>query len=266
MIMVLDVGNTNMKFGLFIDGKLAHSWRLATDHEVTSDSLGIEVFSFFNYLGLKPGEVKKIIVSSVIPSLNYTVAHMCHLFFHQKPVCVGPGVKTGLNILYDNPKEVGADRIVNAVAAYTLYGGPVITVDFGTATSFGAVSAQGDFLGGVISPGLKISAEALTVNAAKLPHVDLIKPKTVINKSTITCMQAGIFYGYVGLVDYILRKMKRELGGKARVVATGGLSDVICSETSMVDVVDSLLTLEGLYIIYQKNFADGPQGGTHETH
>lgn len=158
-----------------------------------------------------------------------------------------------MNIKYDNPKELGADRIVNAVAAYEIYGGPCITIDFGTATSFGAISKQGDFLGGVICPGLKIAAEALTQNASKLPTVDIMKPKHVINKNTISCMQAGLVYGYVGQVDYILRKMKQELGGKAKVIATGGLASLIAAETEEIDEVNSLLTLKGLYYIYKKN-------------
>ncbi len=178
---------------------------------------------------------------------------MCRIYFHKKPYFVEPGIKTGINILYDNPKELGSDRIVNAVAAYVKYGGPCITVDFGTATSYGAVSAKGEFLGGAICPGVKISAEALISNTAKLPRVELTMPKNVINRNTISCMQSGLLYGYVGQVDYILRKMKAELGGSAKVVATGGLADVIAQETKTIDVIDSLLTLEGLKIIYHKN-------------
>ena len=255
MILVLDVGNTNTKCGLFEQtGKLMHSWRMSTNRDITSDELGITICSFFNYLKLDTSAVKKIVISSVIPSLNYTLTHMCLIYFDQTPCMVSPGIKTGINILYENPKELGSDRIVNAVGAYSIYGGPVITVDFGTATSYGAISANGEFLGGVICPGLKISAEALTLNAAKLPHVDIKKPPTVINKTTISCMQSGILYGYVGQVDYILRKMKSEMGGNVRVIATGGLADVIAAETDMIDKIDPLLTLRGLYQIYKKNF------------
>ncbi len=253
MILVLDVGNTNTKCGLFDENGLMHSWRIATDTDITSDELGITICSFFDYLTLKTDDVERIIISSVIPSHNYTLTHMCRTYFDKEPCMVGPGIKTGINILYENPKELGSDRIVNAVAAYELYGGPVITVDFGTATSYGAISEKGDFLGGVICPGLKISAEALTRNAAKLPHVDLKIPQTVINRSTISCMQSGILYGYVGEVDYILRKMKREMGGKPKVIATGGLADMIASETDMIDRIDPLLTLTGLYLIDKKN-------------
>ena len=255
MILVLDVGNTNTKCGLFNkNGELLHSWRMSTNKDITSDELGITICNFFDYLKLETSCVEKIVISSVIPSLNYTLMHMCRIYFDQSPCMVGPGIKTGINILYENPKELGSDRIVNAVGAYALYGGPVITVDFGTATSYGAISAGGEFLGGVICPGLKISSEALTMNAAKLPHVDIKKPATVINKSTITCMQSGIVYGYVGQVDYILRKMKREIGGKVQVIATGGLADVIAAETNMIDRIDPLLTLQGLYQIYKKNY------------
>ena len=227
MLFVIDLGNTNIKCGIFDGDKLLHSWRLGTKIDRTADELGIKVVSFFNYLGIDTEKVEDIIVSSVIPSINYTVEHMCRIYFHKKPYFVEPGIKTGINILYDNPKELGSDRIVNAVAAYVKYGGPCITVDFGTATSYGAVSAKGEFLGGAICPGVKISAEAL--------------------------MQSGLLYGYVGQVDYILRKMKAELGGSAKVVATGGLADVIAQETKTIDVIDSLLTLEGLKIIYHKN-------------
>ncbi len=255
MIFVMDVGNTNTKCGLFDEGgELLHSWRLGTQSESTSDELGISLMSFFNYLKIGVSEVSGIMISSVIPSINYTLVHMCRTYFDMEPSFVGPGIKTGVNILYENPRELGSDRIVNAVAAYELYGGPVITVDFGTATSYGAINAKGEFVGGVICPGLKISAQALTTNAAKLPHVDIKMPEKVINKNTISCMQAGITYGYVGQVDYILRKMKKELGGKAKVIATGGLAGMIASETPTIDVINHLLTLQGLYCIYRRNF------------
>lgn len=254
MIIVLDVGNTNTKCGLFEEsGTLLHSWRMTTKIEQTSDELGITVTSFFRHLGLRTEDVTGIMISSVIPSVNYTIEHMCRIYFHKTPCFVGPGIKTGINILYDSPRELGSDRIVNAVAAYEIYGGPCITVDFGTATSFGAISEKGEFIGGTICPGIKITADALTTNTAKLPRVELVKPKTVINKNTIGCMQAGILYGYVGQVDYILRKMKAELGGNPKVIATGGLAATIASETKMIDIIDNRLTLQGLYRIYQKN-------------
>ncbi len=254
MVLVIDVGNTNSKFGLFSEDKLIHSWRLSTNTEQTSDELGISLMSFFNYLKLDVADIEGILISSVIPRINYTLVHMCKTYFKKEPCFVGPGIKTGINILYENPKELGSDRIVNAVAAYELYGGPVITVDFGTATSYGAINEKGEFIGGVICPGLKISANALTNNAAKLPNVDIIMPDKVINRNTVSCMQAGITYGYVGQVDYILRKMKKELCGNPKVIATGGLAGMIAAETPTIDVIDHLLTLQGLYFIYKKNF------------
>ncbi len=253
MIVVIDIGNTNTKCGLYIKGKLKNSWRMATKTDKSSDELGIKMASFFSYLNLDMKDVEDIIISSVIPSVNYTFDHMCRIYFKKKPYFVEPGIKTGINILYDNPKELGSDRIVNAVAAYEKYGGPCITVDFGTATTFGAISKKGEFLGGAICPGIKTASEALILNTAKLPRVELNKPKSVINKNTVACMQSGIIYGYVGQVDYILRKMKSELGGDPKVVATGGLADTIASETETIDVIDSFLTLDGLYIIYTKN-------------
>ncbi len=254
MILVLDIGNTNMKCGLFENRMLIRSWRMKSSMDKTSDELGMEMVSFFNYLSFNAEDVDGVLVSSVIPSINYTIDHMVRTYFKKTAFFVGPGIKTGINILYDNPKELGSDRIVNAVAAYELYGGPCITVDFGTATSFGAISERGDFLGGAICPGIKTSAEALTVNTAKLPRVELLKPGKAINKNTVGCMQAGILYGYVGQVDYILRKMKAEMGGRAKVIATGGLADTIAQETKMIDKIDPLLTLQGLEIIYNKNF------------
>ncbi|NLT96768.1 MAG: type III pantothenate kinase [Christensenellaceae bacterium] len=253
MVFVLDVGNSNIKCGLFDGDRLVNSWRIATKLERTADDYGIRIMAFFNHLGRKPDEVEGIIISSVIPSINYTLQHMFTMYFGKKAMMVGPGMKTGINILYDNPKELGTDRIAGAVAAYTLYGGPCIIVDFGTATTFGAVSAGGDFLGGAICPGIRISAEALASGAAKLPRVELVKPESVIARNTVAGMQAGIIYGYVGQVDYIIRRMKAEMGGSPRVIATGGMANVIAQETQEIDEVNSLLTLIGLNILYYKN-------------
>lgn len=252
MILALDVGNTNIKVGVFEGEKLKHSFRMSTLVDQTSDEYGIRMLAFFEYLHLKPQDVTGIIISSVIPSINYTIEHMARQYFKRRPMFVGPGIKTGINIKYDNPKELGADRIVNAVAAYELFGGPVITIDFGTATSFGAISDDGDFLGGAICPGVKISAEALTSSAAKLPRIELTRPKTVINKSTVSGMQAGIIYGYAGQVQYIVKKMQKEMG-QAKVVATGGFSGLVADETKVIDEVIPTLTLIGLEKIYSKN-------------
>lgn len=253
MILVLDVGNTNLKCGIWQDGTLAHSWRMHTNTVQTSDELGVTLGSFFYYLGLKPSDIEGIAISSVIPSFNFTVLHMCKIYFGLTPIFVGPGIKTGMKISYDNPKELGADRIANAIAAYELYGGPVITIDFGTATSYGVVSQSGDFLGGVICPGIRISAEALTMSAAKLPKIELNVPDFVIGKNTVACMQSGIIFGYVGQVEYIVSRIKSELGSEATVVITGGFADVIAGQTTKIDVINPLLTLQGLHIIYQRN-------------
>ena len=253
MVFVLDVGNSNIKCGLFKDRKLINSWRMTTKLERTADEYGIRVMAFFNHVGHKPEDIDGIIISSVIPSINYTLQHMCDTYFDKTATVVGPGIKTGINIKYDDPRELGADRIVGAIAAYTLYGGPCIIIDFGTATTYGAVSKDGDFLGGAICPGLKISADALINNAAKLPRVELIKPDSVIGKSTVTGLQAGIIYGYVGQVEYIIRKLKNEIGGNPKVIATGGLARLVAQETAEIDVIDSLLTMIGLDIVYRKN-------------
>ncbi|MBD5560290.1 MAG: type III pantothenate kinase [Clostridia bacterium] len=255
MIFVMDVGNTNIKCGFFEQGELRHSFRLATDLEATSDEYGVKLLAFTDHLGIRPEEVEGIIVSSVIPSINYTIEHMGRLYFHQKPHFVEPGIRTGINICYDNPKELGADRIVNAVAAYELFGGPVIVIDFGTATTFGAISESGDFLGGAICTGLRISAEALTNNTAKLPRIELVQPGQIINRTTVSSMQAGIIYGYVGQVRYIVSKMREEIG-PARVIATGGFSQLMAEQTDVIDEVVPTLTLQGLERIYQKNIRE----------
>lgn len=253
MVFVLDAGNSNIKCGLFRDGKLLNSWRMTTDLDRTADEYGIQIMAFLGHGHHKAEDVEGVVIASVIPSLNYTLQHMCSIYFRKTAMFVGPGIKTGINIKYDNPKELGADRIVSAIAAYTLYGGPCIIVDFGTATTFGVVSENGDFLGGAICPGLRISSDALTNSAAKLPRVELVKPDSVIATSTVTGMQSGILYGYVGQVDYIVRKLKNEMQGTPKVIATGGLAKLIAQETTVIDEVNSLLTLIGLDIVYRKN-------------
>ncbi len=195
-----------------------------------------------------------MVISSVVPTAMYTLEHMARKYFKSEPLVVGPGVKTGINIKYDNPKEVGADRIVNAVAAYELYGGPLVIVDFGTATTYCAVSKNGEYLGGAISPGIQISMDALFQKTAKLPRVELVKPETTICKNTVSSMQSGIIFGYVGQVDYIVERMKKELGDEnTKVVATGGLAKLIATESKTISIVNGLLTLEGLRIIYERN-------------
>jgi type III pantothenate kinase len=253
-LLAMDIGNTNIKLGVFDKDKLISSWRIQSKTGKTADEYGLMVGHLFERDGISLKDVNGIIMSSVIPSLNYTLEHMCLYYFGKKPIVIGPGIKTSINIKYDNPKEVGADRIVNSVAAYRLYGGPCIVVDFGTATTFNAVSKAGEFLGGAICPGIKISIDAMVANAAKLPKIELIKPDRVIGKNTITNMQSGIVYGFTGMVRYIIDKMKEELDSpQVKVIATGGLSELLFSENKMFDIVDRKLTLEGLKIIYDYN-------------
>ena len=253
MILLVDVGNTNIVIGVYKENECIVSWRISTDTKKTSDEYSIQVMQLLNQYDLNPKEVKGIIISSVVPNIMHSLENMVRKSFN----IVGPGVKTGINIRYDNPKEVGADRIVNAVAAHDIYKRDLIILDFGTATTYCAVTKEGDYLGGCISPGVKIASDALFERAAKLPRIELEVPKSVICKNTITSMQAGILYGYIGQVEYIVRRMKREMNelgiNNPYVIATGGLANLIAKETDIIDKVDSSLTLEGLRIIYEKN-------------
>ncbi|NBI07518.1 type III pantothenate kinase [Senegalia massiliensis] len=254
MVLVIDVGNTNTVLGIYEGEELLKYWRISTDKNKTSDEYGMLIDRLFSYNGYKLTEVESVIISSVVPPLMYSLQAMSIKYCNKEALVIGPGIKTGMNIIYDNPREVGADRIVNAVSAYRKYGGPVIIVDFGTATTFCAVSENGDYLGGVISPGIKISSEALFLRAAKLPKVELSKPEKVICRNTVNSMQSGIIFGYVGLVDYLIDRMKRELNlENAKVIATGGLSTLIAEESKNIDRVDKLLTLEGLRMIHEIN-------------
>ena len=257
MIFVLDVGNTNIVLGIYKNKELIIEWRLSTDNRKTSDEYMIEVAQLFAYSKLDVNDISGVIISSVVPNIMYSLEHMVRKFFNKKPLVVGPGIKTGINIKYDNPKEVGADRIVNAVAAHEMYKKLLVIIDFGTATTFCAVAANGDYIGGTISPGIKISSDALFQRAAKLPRVELIKPETVICKNTVASMQAGIVYGYIGQVDFIVSKIKEEmiaLGEESpMVIATGGLANLISEGSKTIDKVEPFLTLEGLRIIYEKN-------------
>jgi type III pantothenate kinase len=254
MVLVLDVGNTNMVFGLFDGKELIHRWRMSTNKEKTADEFGMFLMSMFNHAGLKIKDVTGIIIASVVPPIMYSLEHAIKKYFDKDPMIVGPGLKTGINIKIENPREVGADRIVNAVAAYEIYRGPLIIVDFGTATTFCAINAKGEYLGGAICPGIKVSAEALVQRAAKLPRIELVKPESVIGRNTVAGMQAGMVYGYVGQVDYIVRRMKKEMGEKnIKVISTGGLARLIASESETIEEINSSLTLEGLRIIYERN-------------
>lgn len=254
MLFVINVGNTNILMGVYQGKKLLAHWRLGTDKERTADEFGSFFMSFFNNEGLEVSKVEAVVIASVVPPIMYSLEHAIRKYFKTEPINIGPGIKTGINIKYENPRELGADRIVNAVAAYELYGGPVIVVDFGTATTFNAISARGEFLGGVICPGIKISAEALFQRTAKLPRIELSKPDTVIGRNTAVSMQAGIFHGYVGQVNHIVGRIKKEMKeDKVKVIATGGLARLIASEAESINETNGLLTLEGLRIIYEKN-------------
>ncbi|CEI74224.1 MULTISPECIES: type III pantothenate kinase [Romboutsia] len=254
MLLVFDVGNTNMVLGIYKEKQLIKDWRINTDKEKTSDEYGMLISNLFKFDNIDINEIEDIIISSVVPNVMHSLENFCIKYCNINPKIVGPGIKTGLNIKYDNPKQVGADRIVNAVAGIEKYKYPLIIVDFGTATTFCAISDKGEYLGGTIAPGIKISSEALFQRASKLPRVELIKPGTTVCKNTVSAMQAGIVYGYVGLVDKIIEMMKKELDYEnIKVVATGGLSTLIASETDSIDYVDKYLTLEGLRLIYEKN-------------
>ncbi len=260
MLLALDIGNTNIVVGVFDGERLLHSWRLSTLRQRTADEMGIWLLQLFHHGQLTTGQVDAVVMASVVPTLTRPTVEMATRYFDHEPLVIDGATNTGMPVLYDAPSEVGADRIVNGVAAYDRYGRPtgrdpqaLVVVDFGTATTFDAISARGEYLGGVICPGVNISADALFQRAARLPRVDVRKPPTVIGRTTVGSMQSGLFYGYVGLVEGIVRRMRDELGGKAGSVATGGLAEMIAPETAAIDVVDRDLTLHGLRLIWQRN-------------
>ncbi|MBC1521613.1 type III pantothenate kinase [Listeria aquatica] len=253
MILVIDVGNTNCTLGIYQEDKLVQTFRMATDKARTADELGMLVLGFFQQARIKPADVHAITICSVVPPVMHAITTMCRRYFEIEPLVVGPGIKTGLNLKVDNPREVGADRIVNAVAAIHEYGKPAIVVDFGTATTFCYIDEKGMYRGGVIAPGIMISTEALYTKTAKLPRVDITEPEHVIGKSTVSAMEAGIFYGFIGQCEGIIREMMRETDSKPTVVATGGLARFITEKSELVDVVDPFLTLKGLNLLYQRN-------------
>lgn len=253
MILVLDTGNTNIVLGVYENDTLIHHWRMETDRLKTEDEYGMQVKALFSHANIAFEQIEGIIISSVVPPIMFSLEAMCKKYFGIKPLVVGPGVKTGLNIKYENPREVGADRIVNAVAAIHEYGTPLIIVDFGTATTFCYVNEKAEYMGGAIAPGIGISTEALFTKASKLPRIELTRPEHIIGKNTVSAMQAGIVYGFVGQVDGIVNRMKKISKKAPTVIATGGMASLIGQETTVIDVIDPFLTLKGLYLIYQRN-------------
>jgi type III pantothenate kinase len=256
-LLVIDIGNTNVSLGIFDyrneTGALSQHWRTGTHREQTSDEVALMLIALFGHADRHVSEVTHVIISSVVPPLLPIWERVSTKLFDRPPLIVGPGIRTGMPVRYENPREVGADRIVNALAAYELLGGPVIVVDFGTATTFDCISREGEYLGGAIFPGIHTSMEALFERASMLHRVEIARPKSVIGKTTTAALQSGLLFGYAGVVDAMVERIRRELGGDARVVATGGLAHLVGSESSAIERVEPFLTLEGLRIIFEKN-------------
>jgi type III pantothenate kinase len=279
MLLALDVGNTNTKLGLYrLDGEdtaatsapeapkkptLVAHWRVTTHHQQTADEYSVLFVNLFKMNGIEPSQVTHIIISSVVPPVETTLRQVCETCFNVDPLFVEPGIKTGMPVLVDNPSELGADRLADSIAAYERYGGPCIVVNFGTATRFEAISARGEYLGGAISPGLGISADALFSHAARLSRVDIKRPAKVIGTNTITHLQSGIYFGYIGLVDGILERMIAELGQKPRIIACGGLAHMIAEGSRFITDIDDMLTLDGLVLLFERNRTSRPRTRPH---
>jgi type III pantothenate kinase len=253
MLLAIDIGNTNVTLGVYEGQTLRSHWRLATDHHRMPDEYGIALAGLLQHAGLPVGAINAIIIASVVPPLTSTFVQACESYLGRTPLVVDAGVKTGVRVKYDDPKQVGADRVVDAAAAFKLYGGPACIVDFGTGTTFDAISAEGDYLGGAIAPGLGIAAEALFLHASKLPRVDLQHPPSVIGRNTVHSMQSGLLFGYVGLVEGMVARFRVELGLHMNVIGTGGLVEVIAKETRVIDIIAPWLTLDGLRIVWELN-------------
>ncbi len=255
MLLTMDIGNTNVKIGVFDGDEMITSWRVSTLASRTADEYGMVIYDLLRQRGLHFNDIEAAVMSSVAPALNYTIEHMCRYYLGNTPLTVSYATDTGINIKYDHPTELGTDRIVGAAAAYHLYGGPVIVVDFGSATTFNLVTKEGDYIGGAIAPGIKTATESLVTTAAKLPRIELTPPENIVGTSTKSCMQSGIIYGYTGLVKYMVDKYKQlpQMQG-AKVVATGGLSELVeNTEPELIDVIDRALALKGLKLIYERN-------------
>ena len=254
MIFIMDVGNTNIKMALYEGAEMKQYWRVSTNRMYTSDEYGMILHGLFSHAGLQLSCVEGIIMSSVVPTINFTLEHMGREYFGIMPMMVAPGIKTGINLKYEDPRALGSDRIANAVAVQAEYGGPCIFIDFGTATTFGAIDASGAFAGGCICPGLKLTSEALVSGTAKLPRFELVRPDHVIGRTTITNLQAGTIYGFIGQVDYLVKKFREELGAPdALVVATGGMALMVAQEDGIIDKLNGYLTLKGLRLLYERN-------------
>lgn len=253
MLLTIDIGNTNITLGLYQGEELGPRWRLSTEHERMPDEYGLQILGLLSHVKATPDDLVGVCIASVVPPLTGNIVQACRQYLRQNPLVVDPGVKTGVRIRYENPRAVGADRIVDAAAVQHLYGGPACVVDFGTGTTFDAISAEGDYLGGAIAPGIGIAAEALYLRAAKLPRVELQKPPGAIGRNTVHSMQSGLLFGYIGLVEGMVARFRQELGPEMKVIVTGGLAEIFANETDVIQIVAPWLTLDGLRIVWDMN-------------